>query len=110
MKVNPKDLNWTAPTENTDGTTIDYGLAYELGVGVPGGPYTAVASFPGTLNPDGKYSAPLPDLGLDDDVSYGIVLNAFNTLAPDLKSDWSGEVEIIFTGKLPNVPTGLSVS
>lgn len=106
-KVNPENLSWTAPLTNTDGSLIDYALAYELGVGPVGGPYVATASFPGTLNPNGMYEAPLPALALDDDVPYGLVLNAFNTLAPDLKSDWSNEVEIIFTGKLPNVPTGL---
>jgi len=108
--LNPQNLSWTAPTENVDGSPIDYPLAYTLGIGDPGGPYTEVASFPGALNPDGMYEAPLPDFDFPEDVVQAIVLRAFNTQQPDVQSAWTNEVEIFVTGKLPNAPTGFSAS
>ena len=109
MSINPEKLSWTAPTTNVDGTPIDYELAYDLGIGPVGGPYEVRSTFPGTLNPDGMYEADLPALNLDEDVTYALVLRALNVNLPEAPSEWTGEVEIMFTGKLPNAPTGLLV-
>lgn len=50
-------LMWTAPTHNMDGSPIDYELAYELQEHDNG-----IASFPGTLNADGRYEINIADL------------------------------------------------
>ena len=105
--INPKNLSWTAPTENIDGTPIDYELAYDMGIGPVGGPYEVRSTFPGTLNPDGMYEADLPALNLEDGVEFGLVLRAFNVDLPEAPSAWTDEVEVLFTGKLPNAPAGL---
>lgn len=85
-----KDLRWIAPTENTDGTPIDYDLAYNLYAdGQP------IASFPGTLNPEGQYTFPLADVGaMQDPGDYNLTLTAFDTALPDRESEPSNGIVI----------------
>jgi hypothetical protein len=66
-------LSWLAPTENVDGTPINYALTYQLYIN---GAATMV--FPGSLNPDGKYEFPLADVpALQESGSYTLELTAF---------------------------------
>jgi hypothetical protein len=100
-------LSWLAPTENTDGTPIDYSLTYQLYIN---GAATMV--FPGTLNPDGKYTFLLQDVpALQEEGSYTIELTAFRegvdlSEFPELESDKSGS--IIVTTVLVIRPKGPS--
>lgn len=54
-------LTWSAPTENTDGSSITQSLTYNLYKDFNGTP-EAVSSFPGFLNPDSEYEFPLADV------------------------------------------------
>ena len=66
-------LSWLAPTQNTDGTAIDYELSYRLYVDAQ-----PVMTLPGTLNPDGRYSFPLADVpALEEPGVYELTLTAF---------------------------------
>lgn len=88
-------LSWLAPTQNTDGTSIDYALSYRLYVDAQ-----PVATFPGTLNPDGRYQFPLADVpALEEPGTYLLTLTAFPEgvdleLEPGRESDPSGELAI----------------
>jgi hypothetical protein len=67
------NLKWTAPTENTDGTAIDYALTYRLYIDD-----VVAMTFPGTLNGDGVYYFPLADVGaITEPGSYTFELTAF---------------------------------
>lgn len=89
-------LSWLAPTQNTDGSNIDYALTYQLYVdGAP------VMVFPGTLNPDGKYTFLLQDVpALQEAGSYIVELTAFPegldlSEFPERESDKSGSIVIV---------------
>lgn len=98
--LNPRRITWTAPTENTDGTAIDYQLAYALLVdGEP------VADFPGTLNPDGTYEALFADLPpIHGEAEIALV--AFDVAIPDRRSAPSGTLQVAFFPN-PLPPTNL---
>lgn len=103
MADNPRRLNWTAPTENTDGTAIDYELNYNLLVDGQ-----EVASFPGTLNPNGQYEMLFADLAYDFELerTYTIALTAFSVANPERESAPSASIDIRFF-KIPNPPFNL---
>lgn len=104
--ANRTHLKWQAPTENTDGTPIDYALDYELGR-ESNGDFVPLAVFPGTLNQDGSYSAPLADFALD----YGthtMALRAINRDKPHLISEWSNSISFTLSTETPKAPFGLS--
>ncbi len=100
---NPRRLYWTAPTENTDGTAIDYELNYNLLVDG-----TAVASFPGSLNADGTYELQFADLAYEftPEQEYTLALTAFSVATPERESAPSGSVTVRFF-KIPNPPFNL---
>lgn len=65
-------ISWIAPTQNTDGTTIDYPLAYQLYIDD-----AATMVLPGTLNGD-RYEFKLADVpALQSPGSYTLTLTAF---------------------------------
>lgn len=84
-------LEWTAPTENTDGTPIDYELSYNLYIdGVN------TIALPGTLNPDGSFMALLADIAaLAAPATYVLTLTAFSVAEPGLESVESSSITII---------------
>jgi len=100
---NPTRIKWRAPTENTDGTAINYSLAYNLYVNG-----AVTASFPGTLNPDGTYEFLFADLGspLPKEQVHKIALSAFSTENPSRESAPSTEVEVTFF-VIPKAPFAL---
>lgn len=81
-------LRWTAPTENTDGSPIDYSLAYNLYVDG-----ALFSSFPGSLNPDGKYETDIAPLGLAKG-THTLSLSAFDTAKPERESVRSNSIQI----------------
>lgn len=88
-------LSWLAPTQNVDGTDIDYSLSYRLYVdSLP------VMTFPGTLNPDGRYQFALADVpALGSEGVYELKLTAFPEgtdldIKPELESDPSNAISI----------------
>jgi len=97
------NLTWTAPTENTDGSPIDYELAYNLYIdGVQ------ALAFPGTLNPDGRYSFAAADVPqLQEPGTYELTLTAFNTNVPDIESDPSNALTLTVVA-VPLAPTAFS--
>lgn len=107
MAVNPQTLTWQAPTENVDGTPIDYELVYDLGV-TQGGLWEVIAQFPGTLNPDGTYSAPLADFAFEDG-EHTIGLRSVRADLPSLVSEWSNTVTFEVENDTPNPPAALAV-
>lgn len=90
-----ENLTWSAPTENTDGTAIDYALTYQLYIDDQ-----ATSTFPGTLNETGLYSYRLADVAaLAAPGSYSLTLTAFPegvdlATEPERESDPSNAIVI----------------
>jgi len=104
-KINPQDISWLAPTTNMDGSAIVEPLSYRLAVdGVD------FLDFPGTLNPDGRYSESTASMGLETGVPLSITLKAFYVSSPSLISDPSAPLEIILGVAKPNPPLDLRAS
>jgi len=65
-------ISWLAPTENTDGTAIDYPLAYQLYIND-----VATMVLPGTLNGE-RYEFALADVpAMQSPGNYTLTLTAF---------------------------------
>lgn len=103
VKINPTRIRWVAPTENIDGTPIDYQLAYNLYVND-----ALTASFPGTLNPTGEYQFLFEELAtpLPKEQTHEIALTAFSTDNPARESEKTPAIEVIFYG-IPKAPFDL---
>ena len=100
MRLNPETLRWRAPTLNEDGSPIDYELAYELELDG-----TAVAVFPGRLNPDGVYEQDVDGIFPNiTNASYIVTLRAFRVDQPTLKSAPSNAVTHVFDRRVPRAP------
>lgn len=99
-KLNSTLLVWQAPTLNVDGSPIDYELAYELEV-----EGTVVATFPGRLNPQGRYEQDVAEV-FDNvtNASYDVRLRALRVDMPAEKSDWSNLVTYRFDKRRPKPP------
>ncbi len=105
-RINPQQISWQAPTENTDGSPITQELAYQLDVDGQ-----AFATFPGFLNPDGSYSQQVADItGLQPNVEYTLALRAFYTAQPALISDPSNTLTIVVGVARPNPPAAFDAS
>jgi hypothetical protein len=107
-QYNPTTLKWTAPTKKVDGTDIEpgRGLAYTLLVDA-----VETLDFPGSLNPDGTYSAPLDQMLFTESQLYSITLKAFFTDAPTDKSAPSGALDIMFVSAVvPEAPLDFSAA
>lgn len=108
---NPKTkLAWQAPTENEDGTPIDYALAFNLYIGdAP----TATVALPGTLNQDGSYTAELTDIAalqsIDAGVQVSLTLTAFETDDPERESEKSDPVLLMRVIADPKAPADVSL-
>lgn len=104
-------LRWQAPTENVDGTPIDYPLDYELGIAaVPGAELIVALTVVGTLQPDGSYLAPLEEMpALETPGSYELGLRAINREAPLASSDWSNRIALEVTADTPRPPVLMDV-
>ena len=100
--INPVRLKWTAPTKNTDGTDIAGDLSYRLTVDG-----TVFLDFPGTLNPDGRFSESMDALGLSDG-AHTLTLQSFYVSQPSLLSDPSNSLDIVLGVTRPDVPLDFS--
>ena len=105
-----RQLTWTAPTENTDGSPIDYALTYRLYMDD-----APIMTFPGTLNETGTYSFPLADVGaIQAAGQYTFELTAFPEgvdleQEPERESGKSNAIVIIAAVVLvPKEPADLS--
>jgi hypothetical protein len=106
--ANKTKFTWIAPTENTDGTLIDYSLAYELGVQDAQDELQAISVFPGTLNPDGNYSALLSEFPVFNDFKqYTISLRSINTVN-SASSDWAASISFTLSAEVPKPPLALA--
>jgi hypothetical protein len=102
MIHNPSKLIWSAPTERVDGTPISGVLGYRLYLdGI------AFADFPGTLNPDGNYEAPLT---ITEYGQYTATLSAIETYedGKSRESAQSNDVTFMITAA-PKAPVILAV-
>ena len=110
MRVNPNKISWHAPTENTDGTPIEYALEYELGV-KKDGEITAHTVVPAQLRdedtPD-EYEAPIEDMGFEVG-EHVIALRAFAKDDPERMSDWSETLKFAISDEVPRAPFGLEL-
>jgi hypothetical protein len=104
-------LAWLAPTQNVDGTDIDYALTYRLYVDA-----APVSTFPGSLNPQGRYTYPLADVAaLQAAGEYVLTLTAFPEgvdleAEPGQESDESNAVTLtVVVVRVPKGPTDLSL-
>jgi hypothetical protein len=106
--LNPSVIKWSAPTQDVEGNTITQEMAYNLYRSDQQGP---VASFPGTLNPDGKYQITFDEVGATwpKGETVDIGLTAFYTAKPEIESALSSLVSIQFVAK-PSPPFSLAVS
>lgn len=109
MKVNPTKLKWLAPSENVDGTPIDYALEYEVGLEDSDGSLSALMVVASQLQSDDVYEAPIADLGLEAGRTYRIALRTFAKDEPQRKSAWSGRVEFAISDRIPGPPLSLAV-
>lgn len=97
-------ISWSAPTENVDGTPINYELSYNLYIN---GINSLV--LPGTLNQDGKFEAELGVIAALDAIgTYVLTLTAFNVDTPAIESAESNSVTVI-TVAVPLEPADLSL-
>lgn len=110
MIVNPKTLSWTAPTENVDGSPIDYDLNYEVGlVDIDTGDIVPIMTLPGSLNPDGRYEAPIDELMLNPG-DYTLALRAYEKGNESRESAWSDSRVNFALMTVPTAPLDLKVS
>ena len=99
-------LSWTAPTQDTDGNEILYSMSYQLYVDS-----VAILTFPGTLNPDGRYQFPIADVpALQVPGEYSLTLTAFPDESPELESDPSNSVSLFVMVAIVNPKAPADVS
>lgn len=115
MLTNPKTLSWIAPQKNSDGSPIDYELAYEVGLVVSTTEVTPLATFPGRFaetTADGdRYTASIADLNLDSGQEYTLVMRTLSTDTPQRMSVWSDEsVSFFLSDRIPAPPFSLELS
>jgi hypothetical protein len=110
MKVNPTQMTWQAPTQNVDGTPIDYVLNYEVGLEDANGQLQPSMVIPGQLQDGGDYTAPIADLGLAAGSTYRIALRTFAKDEPARKSVYSEMVDFAISDRIPNPPLAFAVS
>jgi len=103
-------LLWSAPRERTDGTPLTQeeidAMVYTVGyqtMGQADQVYIELASFPGTLNPNGQYEQPFNTLGLPAE-DLDLAMKAQDEQGR--QSPWSDEVQVLL-GKGPAAPTNL---
>ena len=100
-KINPTELSWLAPTNNTDGTPITEPLSYRLLVdGVD------FLDFPGTLNADGRFYEAVAPMAIEDG-AHTLTLKAFYVSQPALISDPSNPMDVILGVQPPEAPLDL---
>lgn len=100
---NPAYIQWQAPTHEVDGSAITRQMTYILGVVDETGLPQDIASFPGTLNPDGTYVTATSDLSVFDlDGDYEIALAAQYIDGAQERSAWSNR--ILHTFDRPSAP------
>ena len=99
MRYSREELHWQAPTENTDGTPIDYELDYELGVDeVP------TVTMVGSLQEDGTFRAPLNLMSFEVG-TYALQLRAINRDQPEFISGWSNSIPLeVLADPVPAAP------
>lgn len=106
-------LTWNAPLTAVDGTPYTQAeidsFIYELGYRAnPGEQFLPHASFPGTLNPGGKYEADFVDMPGLPTTPVEVALRTVDASEdPALKSAWSETVPLDL-GSVPNPPTNLA--
>ena len=98
-------MSWNAPTENTDGTPIIEALSYRLEVG--GVPFL---DFPGSLNPDGRFSIDYDQVNLPTGQILTLALRAFYVEDPNLISEPSNSIQVLLGVVQPNPPTSLEAA
>ena len=106
MKFNPKTLSWSAPTENEDGTPIDYALNYELGV-ADGDVTEAVLTLPEELNAEGIYVAQIADMNFEPG-THTVRVRALSEEHEGRISKWSTSVTFA-VGANPAAPFAVAV-
>ena len=98
-------LSWTAPTQNTDGSTLTDLAGFKIYAGlVQGGPYGDVSI---TINNPTTTTFVVP--GLAEGTTYFFVTTAFNSASPVQESDFSNEVSKLIPSLVPLPPSGLTV-
>lgn len=102
--INPTVLEWDAPTTNVDGSPITEPLNYTMLL--DGSEHV---SFPGSLNPSGKYTAQFDDMSVPNG-TFDIGLLAFYVDAPELKSSATIAGSATFLRVAPNAPTNVGFS
>lgn len=104
MKYNPTKFTWTHSGLREDGSETTE-LAYNAYIDGE-----LIASFPGTLNPDGKYEMLFADLGWTHSpgVEHEFSLTAFETQT-GLESNPSAPEVLVWVGK-PQPPSDLAVA
>jgi hypothetical protein len=102
MKFNPQTLSWRAPTENVDGTPIDYELNYELGFDLPDGSTQVMVTLPEALNPEGLFEAPINAMDFDNG-EWTIRVRALSEEHEGRISAWSNGITFAI-GAQPNPP------
>lgn len=107
MKLNPKNLIWRAPTENTDGSEITYALEYEVGL-MTNGVFAPILTVPGQLRVDQLYEAPIGHMALGVG-EHEIALRSFAKDDPELRSEWSESVRFRIE-EVPTAPLELRVA
>ena len=109
MKINPKQLSWSAPTTNVDGTPIDYDLEYEVGI-VNGDAISTLMVVPAQLREGVDYVAPIEGLSLASGRVYSLALRAFAKEDSKRVSQWAISGEFAISDRVPSPPLAFAVS
>lgn len=113
MARKPTAFFWTAPTKNVDGTDINYELVYGFEARIAGAqvPFEQVYVTPGSLNPDGQYTAPLSDMPYFElGKSYEVGLRAIQKDDTTNFSARTNTLTFTVTDKTPQPPLAFSVA
>lgn len=108
--VNPKiGFSYTAPTQNTDGSTLDPSkiVKYQIGIGIASGVYPIIVDDV-TIEAGVLQVSPISLIG---QLTFGQKYAAVRVVTDDNKtSGWSDEVQFVLEAATPNPPTDFLVS
>jgi hypothetical protein len=97
-------LNWTAPTQNTDGTPLTDLAGFKIYLGTTqGGPY------PVSIDVADPTATSFTVPNLTEGTTYYFVSTAYNSADPVQESDFSNEATKTIPPLVPMPPSGLTV-
>lgn len=113
IPINPKDITWTPPTLNTDGSTIPagevtgYTLGFRSATAGTAGTYPITVPVASGITDEPLKSAQTAAAALLKPDTYAAAIRTESTGGP---SAWTGEVQFTVTLPVPNAPTNFTIA